>query len=55
MTFNIVAMIFIITACLSGFVIARNHYGHTHIGGGTYQGPRGGYYEYNAYGERRYF
>jgi hypothetical protein len=45
-----------IIACVmsKSTVDARGHTGHTHTGGGTYTGPRGGVYTYDDRGQRRY-
>lgn len=51
---NIITLMFVLMALLCGTVNGRGHAGHVHLGGGHYQGPRGGHYQYNGYGERRY-
>jgi hypothetical protein len=35
-------------------VSARGHHGHTHVGNGHYEGPRGGHYHYGDRGQRLY-
>jgi len=44
---------FILLAVVGG-THARGHYGHSHVGGGVYEGPRGGMYHYGDYGQRLY-